>query len=660
MSTNDVGIRFRAQGIAEVQGALRLISRDLGNLQQNLGSSGAGLGGVGGNVSKTFVNASGEITAFGKKAISTTNAVAFSLSSLAAQGTVSFRSLSMSALSFASFFGPQGAIAAGVIATGLVLADFFSRAKKGAQEAAAELNKMVQAGNQRFAKREPVTVAEIDVAKMQADFDKASAALKKVQTDYGFESPDETRDAIIQKKLRDAIAAEAKASFALVEAKNALADARKAEGDAAVAVADAEVKALAQLLESGKATNANRERANQLLTIGRTQLAELSRANQADAQVVIRRAEIMARLETITKALEAAEAKRKDALEASQKAIATEIAALNALSQARALTGAEVLRLVALEGMLAAELRDTLPDKQREADIWKQIAEARKAAGNAIPPTTVKDIGRGDNAGATTRPLPARTITMPASVRAFLDPAKIRADVAAQDAEIARQLASIQFMESQAALTQSIAATISGALIEGIQRGIDAGSITEGLKGLLGAFSQGLGAIMVQVGQSVIASSTLIQSAVTAILSLNPVAALAAGLALVAFGTALRGKGGSSGGGAGSSVGGGYGGGSSGGGLDLIRSYVTGSNANDPLNLVPKGLRKTIEDLRRSTFGAGMPSAYGAEAMRASSVAMPQMTNPWGSMQPLVVNTPGGQSFVARQVNSFNNDRGGR
>jgi hypothetical protein len=179
MPTNDVGIRFRAQGLAEVQGALRLISRDLGNLQQNLGTSVGGLGVAGGNVSKTFVNASGEVTAFGKKAIQTSSAVAFSLSSLAAQGQVSFRSLATSATGFLAFFGPQGAIAAGVIATGLLVADFFSRTRKELRKTVEEGERLIKEGNERFRKAEPVFVAQRTVDARQAEVDRLEAEIAK-------------------------------------------------------------------------------------------------------------------------------------------------------------------------------------------------------------------------------------------------------------------------------------------------------------------------------------------------------------------------------------------------------------------------------------------------------------------------------------------------
>ena len=109
---------------------------------------------------RDLVQANGKLSAFGKSGLNAFNALAFGLSQMAATGETSFRSLATSVASVLAFFGPQGAIASAVIATGLVLVDFFKRQKKEVSELAALMKKATDDALARRERDHPVEVAE--------------------------------------------------------------------------------------------------------------------------------------------------------------------------------------------------------------------------------------------------------------------------------------------------------------------------------------------------------------------------------------------------------------------------------------------------------------------------------------------------------------------
>lgn len=151
----------------------------------------------------------------------------------------------------------------------------------------------------------------------------------------------------------------------------------------------------------------------------------------------------------------------------------------------------------------------------------------------------------------------------------------------------------------QEALSNSLADALVNGIADGFARAAQTGNVGEGIKAIFGSIASGLGSIFIQIGKQVIASSALIQGAVAAINSLNPVAALAAGLALVAFGSSIGGSRGGGGGGRGGGAG--YGGGSSAYGAGSISSFIYGPNAKSPLDAVPAALRSTVAGLRNLT-----------------------------------------------------------
>src|SRR5688572_25902906 len=104
-----VGVRFQAEGVPQVTGAFK----QLENQSRTTGST----------ISRTFIDGSGKVSAFGRSSVTALNATGFAVSQLASTGQVGFRSIASATAGFASFFGPAGLIATGVISLGLVLAD---------------------------------------------------------------------------------------------------------------------------------------------------------------------------------------------------------------------------------------------------------------------------------------------------------------------------------------------------------------------------------------------------------------------------------------------------------------------------------------------------------------------------------------------------------
>ncbi len=104
-----VGVRFQAEGVPQVFAAFKSVS-----------------------------DQSGRFTAITRQSFTAVNATGFALSQFAAGGGASFKSLSTAATGFLSFFGPGGAIAAGVISVGSILTDFWQRQQKNIEDARAK------------------------------------------------------------------------------------------------------------------------------------------------------------------------------------------------------------------------------------------------------------------------------------------------------------------------------------------------------------------------------------------------------------------------------------------------------------------------------------------------------------------------------------------
>jgi hypothetical protein len=256
-----VGVRFQAQGVEQVASAFT-------QLQTRATTAG-------GAMSRTFVEGSGRVSAFGRQSVQSINAAGFAMSQLAATGNVGFRSLASSAAGFASFFGPAGLIASGVIGLGLVLTDFWNRQRREIEEtrkkADAEFDALITA---RREKDTPVAVAEERLAERRTAVQAINAELDRL---------------VRVRNLRQISAAEQKVfdeQFASLSAKKAQALAR--EFEALRLVNDARAKATKGLPEvkvegkSNAPSELDRQKALSRLVDTLTGLAKLDALRSVD------------------------------------------------------------------------------------------------------------------------------------------------------------------------------------------------------------------------------------------------------------------------------------------------------------------------------------------------------------------------------------------
>lgn len=87
----------------------------------------------------------------------------------------------------------------------------------------------------------------------------------------------------------------------------------------------------------------------------------------------------------------------------------------------------------------------------------------------------------------------------------------------------------------------SIANTLVDSLATGIETAVATGSLGKGFKALTSTLLSGLGSAMIAFGRTAIMASALMQRFMEAMASLNPFAALAAGIGMVALGGVLKG-----------------------------------------------------------------------------------------------------------------------
>jgi len=108
----------------------------------------------------------------------------------------------------------------------------------------------------------------------------------------------------------------------------------------------------------------------------------------------------------------------------------------------------------------------------------------------------------------------------------------------------------------EATFAASISAALTGGIIAGIENSIATGNISEGFKALTTVMLGGLGDAMVQFGVASLAASELMTSIQNSLASFLPGGAIAASLAMIGLGAALKGTARSAFGGGGSRGGG--------------------------------------------------------------------------------------------------------
>jgi hypothetical protein len=329
---------------------------------------------------QTATTTGGRLSAFSTRSIGALNAASFALSSLAAGGQASFRSLASAAAGFFSFFGPGGAIAAIAITAGLAISDFFSRTRREIEETKEKAKEALRD-----------LKASIESDRRQGDQEGLIERVRQATLNLA-----ESEEELVRVRQR----------LLPIDAK--LEQVRKLSSVAAALLRRNEAEEIKDL-------RVRRAELEALIPLHRQ---EIDLAGKAALNI---REPAVPRGPGEVKVTAKGPKSPEDAEKERRKAIADEINALASLSQSRGLTGVEVVRLTALERQLTAELRAGLATKEREAEIWDQIGKARATGTRAIPPIGVQDL-------VSDRPQAARTLTLPPSLQAQLDPAKIQAD----------------------------------------------------------------------------------------------------------------------------------------------------------------------------------------------------------------------------------------
>jgi hypothetical protein len=123
------------------------------------------------------------------------------------------------------------------------------------------------------------------------------------------------------------------------------------------------------------------------------------------------------------------------------------------------------------------------------------------------------------------------------------DAAMIRARTAAS-IDATKTLLAEQLDEMRVGMMEfadSIANTLVDSLASGIETAIASGSLGEGFKALTNTLLSGLGSALISFGRTAIMASALMKKFMAAMKSMNPFAAIAAGIGMVALGSMLRG-----------------------------------------------------------------------------------------------------------------------
>lgn len=111
----------------------------------------------------------------------------------------------------------------------------------------------------------------------------------------------------------------------------------------------------------------------------------------------------------------------------------------------------------------------------------------------------------------------------------------------AKDSQEARALQAAMALSIQDTLAEGVTQGIIDGFTLGIERAIASGNIGEGFKAMTAQMLAGIGNAMIQFGSQSVIFGTLMERVKNALASLNGVAAIGAGVALIAGGAALKG-----------------------------------------------------------------------------------------------------------------------
>jgi hypothetical protein len=416
MTVPPVQVRFQATGQEQVTAAFR-----------NVASSGAA-------ATRTFVEGSGRVSAFGRSSVQALNATGFAVSQLATTGQVGFKSLASSVAGFASFFGVGGLIASGVISLGLILADFWNKQRREIEEtkrkAEAELTSLKQrfeqAEDTRAREADPVGAAQKELRRVSQRSVENQRRIAEIDADPEGRKTTPLATPIARRRItesRAALRAELvkqnnEDAKAIMGAANAVADAQRKVTDAAgkgtgataglTAGINQEVAALADAISARQATASQIQRANTLLAESRALLEKTKNATIDDTATMQARARAIQTVTTLTAAFNRTTAGTSAPATDAARALEAEIDALVQLGRQGQLSVGDLARLIELQEQFTKAVRAGTLSLEERAAASKRLAEVER--GIVIPPLEVGDI---TETRTTKAPPPPKTLPAP-------------------------------------------------------------------------------------------------------------------------------------------------------------------------------------------------------------------------------------------------------
>jgi hypothetical protein len=454
-----VQVRFQAEGVPQVTAAFTQVQGQATR--------------TGATINRSFVQANGQVSSFGRNSVQAFNAAGFAASQFAASGTTGFRSLASATAGFASFFGPGGLIASGVISLGLVLGDFWQRQRKEINETKDVMEKLGSAATARRARDEPVAVAGEQLTIAQRGVKAETDRLAKLLATPQQQVTSGTRALIADAELRvaDALRKELEALRQVNDAQK-----QKTEGD------NKEVTTLAAAISARQANNSQLQRATVLMGQARFVIEATKNASVEDTATMQARTKAIETLTTLTAAFNRTTAGTSKSTNDTARALELEIDALVQLGRQNQLSVADLSRLIDLQEQFTKAVRDGTLSLEQRAVASKRLSETDR--GIMIPEIKVGDITETRTQGA---PGPATTLPAP----------KIP-PVAPPDVTPITNTFGDAFSQSlQAGLASGVTSFLATGSIEGLWNSIG-GSIVAGMSainpwlGVAGGILQGL------------------------------------------------------------------------------------------------------------------------------------------------------------------------
>lgn len=231
---------------------------------------------------------------------------------------------------------------------------------------------------------------------------------------------------------------------------------------------------------------------------------------------------------------EAAKASEASSPAARAKGIATEVDALAALAKASALTSDDRKAAIALEARLTAAMNAGNVSRAERAALETQLHALMSSGALLAAPTVTSTDATGAEAEYTKQVdamLAAQARAINKRIR--VSPLGIGGINFAADAEKLKADISKQF-------ALAIASGVTDGITAGFEAGFASGSVGKGFEEMARTLVTGLGGAMEQFGAASLIAATGMARIRISLMSFNPVAAIAASLAFIAAGAALK------------------------------------------------------------------------------------------------------------------------